>query len=82
MKNQWKTSDFDYNLPVELIAQRPLADRSGSRLLYIDRSRRTVSHRQFNGFVEQVKPNDLVVLNDTKVIPARLFGHKQTGGES
>lgn len=81
MKNQWKTSDFDYNLPFELIAQRPLADRSGSRLLYIDRSRWTVSHHQFNGFVEQVRPNDLVVLNDTKVIPARLFGHKQMGGK-
>ncbi|WP_425278244.1 S-adenosylmethionine:tRNA ribosyltransferase-isomerase [Coxiella endosymbiont of Ornithodoros amblus] len=73
MKNQWKTSDFDYNLPFELIAQRPLADRSGSRLLCVDRSRRTTLHRQFNGFVEQVMPNDLVVLNDTKVIPARLF---------
>ncbi len=76
-----KTSDFDYHLPEELIAKYPLVERSASRLLCMDRESKTLKHMLFKGIVDLVNPNDLLVFNNTRVIPARLFGQKQTGGK-
>ena len=75
-----KTSDFQFDLPEHLIAQAPLSDRSGSRMLVLDGPTGNVSHRQFLELEALVHPGDLLVFNDTRVIPARLFGQKQTGG--
>ncbi|BAU27025.1 S-adenosylmethionine--tRNA ribosyltransferase-isomerase [Aneurinibacillus soli] len=72
--------DFDFYLPEELIAQNPLADRTGSRLLVLDKESGAVAHRQFTGLKEYVKAGDTLVLNDTRVIPARLFGVKEGTG--
>lgn len=74
-------SDFFYELPNELIAQKPLTKRASSRLLCLDKNNDTIEDRQFSDFLELVQAGDLLVLNNTKVIPARLFGHKQTGGK-
>lgn len=71
-----KTSDFNYNLPDKLIAQHPLEDRSSSRLLVLDREERTVSHGCFSDILEYMNPGDGIVLNDTRVLPARLFGNR------
>lgn len=71
-----KTSDFYYDLPKELIAQDPLEDRSGSRLLVLDKETGEVRHRMFRDIIEYLKPGDCMVINDTKVIPARLIGSK------
>lgn len=71
-----KTSDFYFDLPKELIAQDPLEDRSGSRLLVLDRETGELQHRIFKDIIEYFKPGDCLVINDTKVIPARLFGSK------
>lgn len=68
--------DFYYELPQELIAQEPLEDRSGSRLLCLDRASKTVSHHIFREITDMLEPGDCLVLNDTKVIPARLMGSK------
>lgn len=68
--------DFYYELPQELIAQDPLEDRSGSRLLCLDRASKTVSHHIFREIIDMLEPGDCLVLNDTKVIPARLMGSK------
>lgn len=77
-----KTSDFYYELPKELIAQTPLADRSSSRLLVVDKSSGELSHRHFTDIVNYLNPGDCLVLNDTRVIPARLHGIKEgTGGK-
>jgi S-adenosylmethionine:tRNA ribosyltransferase-isomerase len=73
-------SDFDYQLPDELIAQAPLAERSASRLLLVDPRRNEFSDRQFADIVDFIEPGDLLVFNDTMVIPARLYGRKQSGG--
>ncbi len=67
------TKDYDYHLPEELIASRPLPDRAASRMLVIDRNTGTVCHRMFADFPDYLRPEDLLVLNDTRVIPARLF---------
>ena len=67
------TKDYDYHLPEELIAARPLADRAASRMLVIDRNAGTISHRMFADFPVFLRPEDLLVLNNTRVIPARLF---------
>lgn len=72
-----KLSDFDYYLPKELIAQEPLARRDASRLLVVDRKTRTISHRSFKDLAGYFKPTDLLVLNNTRVIPARLLGVKK-----
>ena len=69
-----KTSDFYYDLPKELIAQDPLEDRSSSRLLVLHRKSGRVEHRVFTDIVEYLKPGDCLVRNNTKVIPARLYG--------
>lgn len=76
-----KKSDFNYHLPEHLIAQKPLPDRSASRLLCMDRASGRITDRQFTDFIDLIDARDLLVFNDTKVIPARLFGRKQTGGK-
>jgi len=68
-----RTKDFDYHLPEELIAARPLSERSASRMLVLHRSSGQIEHRMFADLPEYLKPDDLLVLNDTKVIPARVF---------
>lgn len=68
-----RTQDFDYHLPEELIAARPLAERSASRMMVIHRDTGEIEHRMFRDFPEYLKPDDLLVLNDTKVIPARVI---------
>lgn len=75
-----KVSDFDYDLPEELIAQDPLEDRSSSRLLVLDRQSGEMSHEHFTDIVKYLKPGDCLVINDTKVIPARLLGFKEDTG--
>lgn len=75
-----KKSDFHYDLPEELIAQAPLPQRSASRLLVVDATKKTFADRAFTDLVEYLSPGDLLVFNDTRVIPARLFGRKETGG--
>ena len=72
-----KTSDFDYELPEELIAQTPLKDRSSSRLMVLNKETGNVDHRHFYDIVDMLDNNDVLVLNDTKVIPARLYGTKE-----
>ena len=71
-----KTSDFYYDLPNELIAQTPLENRQKSRMMVLDRNKDEVEHRVFENIVEYINPGDTLVLNDTKVIPARLFGYR------
>ena len=75
-----KTSDFYYDLPEELIAQTPLEKRDHSRLLVLDRKDGHVTHRQFFNILEYLKPGDCLVMNDSRVLPARLLGHRPTGG--
>lgn len=72
--------DFTYFLPQELIARHPPAERDGSRLMLLDRSSKSVSEDMFSNLYAYLRPGDLLVLNDTRVIPARLFGRKQSGG--
>lgn len=67
------TKDFDYHLPEELIAARPLAERAASRMLVVHKASGEIEHRMFRDFPDYLRPDDLLVLNDTKVIPARLF---------
>lgn len=69
--------DYDYDLPEELIAQDPLEDRSSSRLMVLDRQTGDVEHRHFTNILEYLHPGDCLVINNTKVIPARLFGVKE-----
>jgi len=77
-----KTSDFDYQLPEELIAQTPIEPRDASRLMVLDRARGTIEHRIFRDIVEYLRPGDVLVCNQSRVIPARLFGRKvPTGGK-
>ncbi len=75
-----KTSDFYYDLPQELIAQDPLEDRSSSRLLVLDRKTGEMEHRVFRDITEYLRPGDCLVVNNTKVIPARLLGVKEDTG--
>src|SRR5262245_27333863 len=75
-----RRDDFDYQLPEELIAQQPTVERGESRLLHLDGISGTYADRQFRDIVGLVAPRDVVVLNDTRVIRARLLGRKQTGG--
>ena len=76
-----KKSDFTYQLPDSLIAQKPLAERDASRLLCMDKNSGQLTDRQFTDFIDLINDNDLLVFNDTKVIPARLYGKKQSGGK-
>ena len=76
-----KTSDFYYDLPEELIAQKPVYPRDSSRLMVIDRKTGTIEHRIFHDVIEYLNPGDVLVVNETRVIPARLYGVKaETGG--
>lgn len=72
-----KVSDFNFDLPEELIAQEPLEDRSGSRLLAVDRKTKEYTHDTFRHIVDYLRPEDCLVLNNTRVMPARLIGRKQ-----
>ena len=74
-------SDFDYFLPPELIAQTPAEPRDHCRLMVVDRKRQTISHDYFFNLPKYLRPDDLLVFNQTKVIPARLYGTKETGGK-
>ena len=76
-----RTHDFYYDLPARLIAQHPVPKRTDSRLLHLDRNRRLIEDRQFSEFPDLLQSNDVLVFNNTRVIPARLFGHKPTGGK-
>ncbi len=72
-----RTEDFDYNLPEELIAQTPLSDRSSSRLLVLDKNTGAIEHDIFHNIIDYLHQGDVLVLNDTKVIPARIIGVKE-----
>lgn len=76
-----RRQDFSYDLPDELIARQPTAERRGSRLLQLDGESGAISHRQFPELLDQLEAGDLMVFNDTRVIPARVFGKKSTGGQ-
>jgi S-adenosylmethionine:tRNA ribosyltransferase-isomerase len=69
-------SDFDYHLPDEVIARQPLADRASSRMLHLDRAAEVLEDRSFREFPDRLRPDDLLVFNNTKVLPARLYGHR------
>lgn len=71
-----RTADFYYDLPEELIAQDPLLDRSSSRLMHLDKKTGEIQHTDFKHIVNYLKPGDCLVINDTRVIPARLYGSK------
>ena len=73
--------DFSYRLPNELIAHYPVEKRSDSRLLCLNAQTGAIDHRIFNSLTDLLRPDDLMVFNDTRVIPARLYGHKQSGGK-
>ena len=75
-----KTSDFYYDLPEELIAQDPLAERSSSKLMILDRASGQIEHKIFKDIMDELHPEDCLVINDTKVIPARLHGVKEDTG--
>lgn len=73
------TSEFDYDLPEELIAQTPAKQRSHSKMMVLDKEQKTIEHKNFFDIVDLLGPDDVLVLNNTKVFPARLFGTKTTG---
>lgn len=75
-----KTHDFWYDLPEELIAQTPLQQRDASRLLVLDRKNGSVAHKHFFDILDYLKPGDCLVMNDSRVLPARLLGNRPTGG--
>ena len=75
-----KTSDFWYDLPEELIAQTPLQQRDTSRLMVLDRATGAVTHKHFYDIIDYLQPGDCLVMNDSRVLPARLLGHRPTGG--
>ncbi len=75
-----KTKDFWYDLPEELIAQTPLEQRDASRLMVMERLTGAVTHRHFYDLIDYLKPGDCLVMNDSRVLPARLLGHRPTGG--
>src|SRR5438093_12397498 len=73
-------ADFDFNLPTELIAQDPLADRSAARLLHLDRQTGAITHRTVAALPDLLQPGDLLVVNNTRVFPARLVGRRVPSG--
>jgi S-adenosylmethionine:tRNA ribosyltransferase-isomerase len=76
-----RTDAFAYDLPPDLIAQVPVEPRDASRLMVVDRENGTLSHRRFRDLMEYLHAGDILVANDSRVIPARLYGHKSTGGQ-
>ena len=75
-----KRQDFYFDLPQELIAQEPLADRASSRLMCLDKRTGEIEHKHFYDIVDRLNESDCLILNDTKVIPARLYGVKEGTG--
>ena len=75
-----RTEDFDFDLPEELIAQTPLEKRDSSKLLVLDKETGEIEHKHFTDIIDYLIPGDVLVINDTKVIPARLHGIKETTG--
>ena len=75
-----KTSDFYYDLPQELIAQTPIEPRDQSRLMVVDKNTGEVTHKIFKDLIDYLNPNDCLILNDTRVIPARIYGVKKETG--
>ena len=75
-----KTSDFNYELPPELIAQTPIPQRDASRLLVLDKNTGAWQHRHFYDLPEYLRPGDCLILNNSRVLPARLLGHRLPGG--
>ena len=75
-----KTSDFDFYLPEELIAQHPLEKRDSSRLLTLDKNTGAIGHHHFYELPQFLRPGDCLVLNNSRVLPARLLGHRLPGG--
>ena len=74
------TKDFYYDLPQELIAQTPLADRASSRLMVVNRENGKIEHKHFYDIVDRLREGDCLVMNNTRVIPARLYGTKEGSG--
>ena len=74
-----KLEDFDYFLPEELIAQVPIEKRDESRLMVLDKNLKTIEHKVFKDIIDYLEPGDCLVRNNTKVLPARLYGKKDTG---
>ena len=74
-----RVEDFDYQLPEELIAQDPIEPRDASRLLIMDKRTGALRHSVFNQLGKELRPGDMLVINDTKVLPARLFATKESG---
>lgn len=74
-----KVSDFKYDLPEELIAQTPIKQRDHSRLMVLNRNKQTIEHKIFKDIIDYLEPGDVLVRNNTKVLPARLYGKKETG---
>ena len=74
-------SEYDYNLPEELIAQMPADKRENSKMMVLNRKDKTISHKHFYDIVDLLEENTLLVMNNTKVLPARLIGHKDTGAK-
>ena len=74
-----KVSDFKYDLPEELIAQTPIKQRDRSRLMVLNRNKQTIEHKIFKDIIDYLEPGDVLVRNNTKVLPARLYGKKETG---
>src|SRR5688500_13954750 len=79
--NQLRTADFDYDLPQELITQTPIEPRDASHMLVLHRSAGTIAHAIFRDLPRYLRPGDLLVANESRVLPARLFGYKSTGGK-
>ena len=74
-----RADEFTYNLDESLIAQSPCEKRDESRLMILNRNKNTIEHKKFKDIIEYLKPGDTLVLNNTKVIPARIYGQKETG---
>lgn len=77
----WKTRDFDYDLPPERIAQTPIEPRDAARLMVVHRKSGHIEHRVFRDLPHYLRPGDMLVVNDSRVVPARLFAHKPSGGQ-
>ncbi len=80
-KKIWQRTDFQFDLPAELIAQQPTSEREASRLLVVSPETQPFQDKLFTDFVDYLNPGDLLIMNDTRVIPARLLGRKDTGGK-
>ena len=76
-----KVSDFNYDLPERLIAQHPYDKRDEARLMVLDKTKQKIEHKVFKDIIEYLNPGDCLVINNTKVIPARLYGKKDTGAK-